>query len=129
MILLVEAPVFQVPPTLPLNTTLPPAQKVVAPPAVIVEAVGATFTVILAPLSDPITTGFELTTRIRYPLPAVVPAGMVPEIVPAAVDVKVPMLTGLANEPAAFDNCAVNTLPALAAAFVVKGTLTAAPAQ
>lgn len=72
--------------------------------AIAVGAVGGVEMVKLAPLSLPVTTGFELTTRILYPLPPVVPAGIVHEIVPALVDVNVPILIGLAKEPAAFES-------------------------
>ncbi len=38
-------PLFQVPPTLPISTTLPPSQKVVVvPPEFITDAVGSGFT-------------------------------------------------------------------------------------
>ena len=33
------------------------------------------------------------------------------DIVPLATEVKVPMVVGLANEPVAFDSCAVNIFP------------------
>ena len=64
--------------------------------------------VMFTPLSVPVTTGDELTTLIRYAVPAAVPQGMVQLIVPElAVLASVPMLTGEAKLPAAFDNCAV----------------------
>jgi hypothetical protein len=54
---------------------------------------------------------------------------MVAEMVPLLVDVKVPILVGLAKLPLALLNCAVKTLPGLKVPVAVKGTLTAAPAQ
>lgn len=44
-----------------VNTTLPPAQKVVAPPAVIVGVVGNAFTVTVVP-ADAIEVQFPLFT-------------------------------------------------------------------
>lgn len=64
-----------------------------------------------APLSVPVTTGLEATTRMRYWVPGGIPAGMVAEIVPEAVPFSVPMATGLAKLPATLESCAVNTLP------------------
>ena len=55
--------------------------------------------------------------------------GIVPEIVPADVEVSVPMDTGLAKLPLLLLNCAVNTLPALNVPLMVNGTPMAAPAQ
>ena len=95
----------------PVNTTLPPLQKVVAPPAVIVGVVGNTFTVILVGLLVPVIAGVLLTTLMRYPKPCAVDEGMAAVIVPAAVLLRVPIFTGLVNAPALLLSCAVNTLP------------------
>jgi hypothetical protein len=92
-------------------------------------AAGVTKMERLVPLSEPVTTGFELTTLIRYPVPVVVPAGIVALIVPAVVLVSVPILTGEVKLPAAFDNCAVNIFPAFAAALTENGTSTDEPAH
>jgi hypothetical protein len=54
---------------------------------------------------------------------------MVAEIVPEFCDVKVPIVVGLANDPAAFESWAVNTFPATKVPVIVKGTETAVPAQ
>ena len=62
----------------------------------------------LVPLSVPVTDGLLLITLIRYPVPVAVLAGMEAVIVPElALLTKVPMVAGAANDPAAFDNCAV----------------------
>ena len=62
----------------------------------------------LVPLSVPLMEGLLLITRIRYPAPVAVLAGMVAGIVPElALLTKVPIVTGAANDPEAFDNCAV----------------------
>ena len=81
------------------------------------------------PLSVPVTAGEFETTRILYAVPKVVPAGIVAEIVPEAVLVSVPILTGVVKLPVAPDNCAVKIFPALNVPVAVKGTLTEAPAQ
>ena len=49
-------------------------------------------------------------------------------MVPLAVPARVPMATGLPNEPLAFESWAVNTLPAVKLT-AVNGTLTGVPAQ
>ena len=41
----VVAPLLQVPPTFPVKVTVLPAQNVVAPPAVMVDAVGVALTI------------------------------------------------------------------------------------
>jgi hypothetical protein len=69
------------------------------------------------------------TTRILYPVPTACPAGIVALIVPALWDVSVPILTGVANEPEEFDNCAVKTFPGLKLPETVNGTFTGAPGQ
>ena len=71
-----------------------------------------------APLSEPVTTGLELTTRILYAVPKRVACGMVAEIVPAVVVVSVPIFTGLAKLPAEFESCAVKIFPELAVPVV-----------
>ena len=78
--------------------------------AVTVKA-GAEVTVIAAEVLVLVSDGVDEMILIRYPLPAAVPPGIVAVIVPADVDVKVPIAVGLANEPDELDNCAVNTLP------------------
>ena len=74
---------------------------------------GKALTVKFTPLSLPVTTGLLETTLTRYPVPDACPPGIVALIVPAAVEVIVPIVTGLANEPLASDNCAVKIFPAL----------------
>jgi hypothetical protein len=69
--------------------------------------------VMLLLLIVPVFTGALLITRILYPAPVGVFEGIVAIMVPAAVDVSVPMFTGLVNEPVALLNCAVKTLPAV----------------
>jgi hypothetical protein len=68
-------------------------------------------TVKLIPLSVPVLTGLLLITRIRYPFPEAVPPGIVAVMVPAVVDVNVPIFTGEEKLPVELDNCAVNTFP------------------
>jgi hypothetical protein len=70
---------------------------------------------ILLPLFAPVTDGLELITLILYPVPVALEEGMVDAIVPVLpVDANVPILTGLANDPNAFESCAVKTFPELA---------------
>ena len=79
----------------------------VVPAADVSVTVAATI-VKLVPLSLPVTDGPLLITLILYPNPAPVPAGMVALIVSLfKLLTNVPIETGLPNEPAAFDNCAV----------------------
>ena len=54
---------------------------------------------------------------------------MVPEIVPADIDAKVPIAIGEAKLPLAFDSCAVKTFPVVKVPEVVKGTEIVDPAQ
>ena len=56
------------------------------------------------PLSALIRAGMLLTTRIRYPVPFVDPIGIFDEIVPAVVEVNVPILTGEEKLPLMSDN-------------------------
>ena len=87
-------------------------------------------TVKSVPLFEPVTTGLFETTRILYPVPAAVPAGIVAEIISVfEVLVTAPIETGEAKLPAAFDNCAVYTLPPLKVPTLVKGTETVAPVE
>jgi hypothetical protein len=65
------------------------------------------------PLLLPVVAGFELTTRILYAVPLAVVNGVEALIVPALVDVSVPIVTGLVKLPAASDSCAVNIFPAV----------------
>ena len=61
-------PVFQTPPLLLPDKTgglIVPTQKDKDPELVITDAIGNGLIKILAPLSVPVITGFELTTRIR----------------------------------------------------------------
>ena len=90
---------------------------------------GAVLTVMFAPLSLPVTTGVEETTRILYPAPATVPPGRVELMEPLVVLDNVPMLTGVAKLPVASLNCAVKILPELKVPTAVYGTLTVAPAH
>ena len=64
----------------------------------------------LAPLSVPVVPGALPTTLILYPVPFIVPAGIVAETVPADIPVRVPIANGLAKLPEASDNWAVQTL-------------------
>ena len=62
----------------------------------------------LAPLAAPVTAGLLLITRIRYPVPVAVLAGIVAEMVPVLDILFIePMFVGLAKEPAELDNCAI----------------------
>jgi hypothetical protein len=81
------------------------------------------------PLLLPVVAGFELTTRILYAVPVAVVKGIVALMVPALVEVSVPMATGLAKLPVASESCAVNMFPAVKVPLMVYGTFTAAPAQ
>ena len=78
----------------------------------------------LPPLSLPVIAGFELTTRILYAVPEGVPPGMVAAIVPEFTDDRVPIATGLVNEPVELESCAVKTFPAFAGPFTAYETLT-----
>lgn len=71
------------------------------------------------PLLLPVVTGLELTTRILYAVPLAVVNGMVALIVPALVDVSVPIFTGLAKLPVASDNWAVNIFPTVNVPLIV----------
>lgn len=56
----------------------------------------------------PTVAGSEAVTRIKYPAPVAVAAGIVMFIDPVlAVELSVPILTGAAKLPDAFDNSAV----------------------
>lgn len=68
-------------------------------------------TVRFDPLLLPVVAGFELTTRILYAVPLAVVNGIEALMVPALVDVSVPIFTGLAKLPVASDSCAVNIFP------------------
>ena len=85
--------------------------------------------IVIATLELPVMLGVELITLIIYPTPAGVLQGMVQVIVPAAIPVNVPIETGAAKLPAAFDNCAVNVFPAVKTPVIVNGTLTVAHEQ
>ena len=65
----------------------------------------AKFIIKLVPLLAPVVVGLLATTRIRYPVPVAVFAGIVAVIVPElATLVTVPIFTGEAKLPALFDN-------------------------
>jgi len=64
---------------------------------------GKVLTVKLVPLSLPVVAGLLPITLILYPIPAMVLEGIVPEIVPDAVDVIVPIFIGEVKLPLAFD--------------------------
>ena len=70
-----------------MNVTLVPAQIVVTPntaaglDAMLTDGVTVVLMVKFAPLSAPVTVGELLVTRILYPVPVVVPPGMVAVIV------------------------------------------------
>ncbi len=67
----------------------------------------------LAPLSDPFTGGFELTTLNRYRLLVSKVEGKVHAIVPPAVEVLIPIVTGVPPKlPVGSDICAENSLAA-----------------
>ena len=85
--------------------------------------------IVIATLELPVILGVELITLIIYPIPAAVLQGIVHVIVPAAVPVSVPIVTGAAKLPAAFDNCAVKTFPGVKVPAIAKGTLTIVHAQ
>ena len=60
----VVAPLLHVPPLIfPDKVTVLPAQKVVAPPAVIVDAVGAAFTITLIVFELTLPQELELVTK------------------------------------------------------------------
>src|SRR5689334_4911392 len=94
-----------------VNVTLPPAQKVVAPLAVITGVLEAPITVRSLPLSKLAIAGLVLTTRIRYPVAPSAATGMVTFIDPEVVLSTVPIFTGEIKRPVASLNWAVNLLP------------------
>ena len=65
------------------------------------------------PLSVPVTAGSEDFTRILYQFPEIVPAGIAAEIVPAVVEVSLPISVSVVNVPFSSDKYAVKTLPLL----------------
>lgn len=98
-------------------------------PPVVVGIAGRAFIVKLTPLSAPVIAGLLLTTLILYPEPKTVSIGIIAEIIPADVDVNVPIVTADAKLPLAFDNWAVKIFPLTKVPVIVKGTETDAPAQ
>ena len=67
-------------------------------------------------MSEPSTAGESLTTLILYPVPVAAPEGIVTEILwlPLALETTVCRSVGEANEPEAFESCALNVqLPPL----------------
>ena len=64
------------------NNTLPPVQNAVGPPALTFGVAGTLIIFRFDPLSEPIIAGFELDTRILYPVPPAVPGGIVAIMVP-----------------------------------------------
>ena len=81
------------------------------------------YTVILLPLSDPFTAGVLFTTRIRYPVPVVVPVGNVAVI----GEVPVPIAVGVVKLPLASESWAVKVPEKLPEE--VYATETLSPAQ
>ena len=79
-------------------------QNEVGPPGVTFGVTGTLIIVKFDPLSEPIIAGFELVTRILYPVPPEVPEGIVAITVPWFTDDNVPMFTGLAKLPAEFES-------------------------
>ena len=76
-----------------------------------------------AALLEPVVEGKLEITRIKYPVPPAVVAGIVMLIVPAlAVEVIDPILVGLAKLPEASDSWAVKTLPLVNVPVEVKST-------
>lgn len=67
--------------------------------------------VILVPLSLDCTLGVDELILILYPMPGVVPGGIVISIVPEPVEFNVPSETGLEKLPDASESCAENTFP------------------
>ena len=61
---------------------------------------------IFVPLSAPTAAGLDASTRIRYPLPAGNPLGIVAAMFndPVELEDNVPIAVGAANEPALLDN-------------------------
>ena len=87
--------------------------------------------IVKAAVVEPITVGSFETTRILYPVPVGVFAGIVAVIVPegSTPDApKVPIVVP-GKTPEAFDNCAVKVLLALKVPTLVKGTETDAPVE
>lgn len=72
-----------------------------------------------APLLLPVVAGLELTTRTLYAVPLAVVKGIVALIVPALVEVSVPIATGLVKLPVASDSWAVNIFPAVKVPLMV----------
>ena len=62
------------------------------------------FMVIFVPLLEPVRDGVLEITLIRYPEPVTVPPGIVADIVPAAVEVTVPIFVGVVKLPVESDN-------------------------
>jgi hypothetical protein len=106
------------PETAAVSVTGLPAHTVVVE-AVITGAVGNAFIEMLDGLLVPVIAGVLLTTLMRYNVPATVDEGIVAVMVPAAVLVRVPIATGLVNEPVLLLSCAVNTLPAVKVPVIV----------
>jgi hypothetical protein len=75
------------------------------------DVVGAKLIVRLEPLSVPVVAGLLPITLILYEVPAADGSPTELTIVPAAVDVNVPIVVGEANEPEASDSWAVKIFP------------------
>ena len=81
--------------------------QIVVGVAVTEVIVGRAF-IVMALLDDPTTDGLLAITRIRYPVPADAPGGIVADMLPElALDIRLPILTGEANDPKGSDSCAV----------------------
>lgn len=65
---------------------------------------GTALIVIFEPLSCPVIGGLVLTTRILYAFPASVPRGIVADMLPEPVPVRLPMSVAVAKLPTASDN-------------------------
>ena len=96
--------VYEVAPVLPVPSMVPivPAQMPIG--EMITGAVGVSLMVMFDPLSLPLMDGLSFTTRILYPLPAIVPTGMVALM----GDVPLPMMEGVAKFPFSSDSSAEN---------------------
>jgi hypothetical protein len=114
---------------LEVSVTLPPAQKLVGPLAVIVGVAGKAWIVRSLTFALPRLAGLDEFTLIRYPAPAGRPFGKVATMVPALVPTKLPMVNGAEKLPEASEISAVKTFPFWMTPLREKGTATCCPAQ